>query len=237
MFYWIIPLSFGIASLIAFLIFRVQEKRKVAVVLKGITSLLFIATALVAWICSQNPTHMFGIFVLIALAFGLLGDVFLDIKFITEKYEGLFTVLGFVAFGLGHIFFITGLFLKFYDFSKNPLYLIVPILFAIIGVGISLLLERLTPIRYKKMKPCVIIYGFILFFTMAIYFSTAIQGGRHNWTINLMAIGLILFALSDLILNNTYFAPNCNTPVFVISNHVVYYLAQFTIAVSLFFLL
>lgn len=237
MFYWIIPLSFGIASLIAFLIFRVQEKRKVAVVLKGITSLLFITTALVAWLCSHNPNNTFGIFVLIALAFGLLGDVFLDIKFITEKYEGLFTVLGFVAFGLGHIFFITGLFLKFYAFSKNPLYLIIPILFAIIGVGISLLLERLTPIRYKKMKPCVIIYGFILFFTMAIYFSTAIQGGWHNWTIILMVIGLILFALSDLILNNTYFAPNCNTPVFVISNHVIYYLAQFTIAVSLFFLL
>lgn len=237
MLFWIIPLCFGIVSLIVFLIFRVLEKRKIAVILKGITSLLFITTALVAWLSSNNPNNLFGVFILIALSFGLLGDVFLDIKFISEKYNDLFTILGFLAFGLGHISFITGLFLKFYDFSANPLYLIIPILFAIIGVGISLLLERLTAIRYKKMKPCAIIYGFILFFATAIYLSAAIQSGWQILTINMMAIGLILFMLSDLILNNTYFAPNCNTPIFIISNHVIYYLAQFTIAISLFFLI
>ena len=36
--------------------------------------------------------------------------------------------------------------------------------------------------------------------------------------------------------NNTYFAPGFTSPGFIISNHILYYAAQFLIAVSLFYL-
>lgn len=236
MLYWLIPFILGMLLLGAFLFFRVKEKRVVAVVLKGLTSLLFIITALVAWLASSNPSNSLGIFVLIGLFFGLLGDVFLDIKFITKKHEFLFTALGFIAFGLGHIAYISGLFINFFDFSKSVLYLIIPIIASLLLMVVTLLMEKFTPIRYKNMKPYVIVYGFILFFVTTIYLSGAIQNGWHVTTLTLMFVGFILFALSDLILNNTYFAPGFTKPVFIISNHILYYFGQFLIAISLFFL-
>lgn len=232
-----IPISIGVLFLITFLIFRVKEKRVIAVIFKGVTSLLFITTAVVAWILSKHTNNSFGIFVLIGLFFGLLGDVFLDLKYIVLKREYLFTVLGFVAFGIGHIFFITGLFIHFFVFSANILYLIIPIIVSMLLVVVTVLMEKFTKIKYKEMTPYVIGYGFILFFVTSIYFSTCLQSGWHIITVNMMFAGFVLFALSDLILNNTYFSTGCNTPLFVITNHVLYYIAQFLIAASLLFLI
>ena len=197
---------------------------------------MFIATAVVAWLTSKNPNNWFGIFVLVALVFGLAGDILLDVKYIDLKREHLFTVLGFLAFAAGHIFFSTGLFVFFFDFNSNPFYLIVPALVTALLVTITLLMEKFTMIRYKDMKPYVVIYGIVLFFTVSIYMSTCIQTGWNNTTLIIMFAGLVSFALSDLILNNTYFASGFNTPAFIISNHFLYYAGQFAIAVALFFL-
>ena len=234
--FYLIPLSIGIVLLGVFLYFRVKEKRVHALMLKGLTSLMFIATALVAWLTSKNSTSYYGLFVIAGLFFGLLGDVFLDLKYIVLPKEKMYTILGFCAFGIGHIFFTTGLFLHFFDFTRSVLFIIIPVIVAALFVVISLLMEVFSKIRYKDMKPFVIGYGLILFFTVAMYFSAAIQGSWQVVPVVIMAVGLVLFALSDLILNNTYFAPGFNTPGFVISNHIFYYVAQFTIAVSLFFL-
>jgi len=234
--YWLIPFSIGITFLCVFLFFRVQEKRLIAVIFKGLTSLMFIVTGLVAWLNSQNPHGKFGIYVLIGLAFGLLGDVFLDLKFMDKKREDLFTALGFITFGLGHISHITGLFTNYFDFSANPLYLIIPGVVTLLLVGVVILMEKISKIKYQKMRPFVIIYGLLLFSSVTLFMSASIQTGWNIQTIWLMAISLIFFALSDLILNNTYFAPNCMGPGYIISNHVIYYAAQFAIAISLFFL-
>ena len=236
MLFWLIPLIIGVILFGAFLYFRVQEKRIIAVILKGFTSLMFIATAVVAWLTSNNPNNWFGIFVIIALVFGLAGDILLDVKYIDLKREHLFTVLGFLAFAAGHIFFSSGLFVFFFDFNSSPFYLIIPALVTALLVTITLLMEKFTLIRYKDMKPYVVIYGIVLFFTVSIYISTCIQTGWNNTTVIIMFAGLVSFALSDLILNNTYFASGFNTPAFIISNHFLYYAGQFAIAVALFFL-
>ena len=237
MFYFIIPLSLGIVTLFPFLYFRVKEKRVIAVIIKGFLSLLFIITALVAWLTSKNPSSHFPIFILIGLFFGLLGDIFLDIKYITTKKELFYTILGFFTFAFGHIFYTLGLFVCLYDYSASVLYLIIPIIITLLLMTATLLMEKVSKIRYLKMKPFVIIYSLCLFFTTSIYMSAAIQSGFSNMTLVIFAFGLISFAISDLILNNTYFAPGFNTPVFVITNHVTYYIGQFLIAVSLFFLI
>lgn len=232
-----IPISIGVLFLITFLVFRVKEKRVIAVIFKGVTSLLFITTAVVAWILSKHTNNTFGIFVLIGLFFGLLGDILLDLKYILLKKEHLVTLLGFIAFGIGHIFFITGLFIHFFDFSENVLYLIIPFIVTALLVIVTLLMEKFTKIRYKEMTPYVIGYGCCLFFATTIYLSTCIQTGWHVTTIIMMFAGLVLFALSDLILNNTYFATGFNSPLFIITNHVLYYIGQFLIAASLLFLI
>lgn len=237
MLYWLIPIIIGILLLGAFLYFRVKEKRLIAVIIKGCVSLMFIATAVVAWLTSKNPNHMFGLFVIIGLVFGLAGDVLLDIKYMTQNKEHLFTVLGFLAFAACHTCFTSGLFIYFFNFNASPFYLIIPALVTALLVVITLLMEKFTMIRYKDMKPYVILYGIFLFFTVCIYMSICIQTAWSNPTLFIMFGGLVAFALSDLILNNTYFASGFNTPAFIISNHVLYYVGQFAIAVALFFLI
>ena len=237
MLYWLIPLIIGVILFAAFMYFRVREQRIVAVILKGFTSLMFIATAVVAWQTSKNPNHMFGLFVIIGLVFGLAGDVLLDIKYMTQNKEHLFTVLGFLAFAACHACFTSGMFIYFFNFNASPFYLIIPALVTALLVVITLLMEKFTMIRYKDMKPYVILYGIFLFFTVCIYMSICIQTAWSNPVLFIMFGGLIAFALSDLILNNTYFASGFNTPAFIISNHVLYYVGQFAIAVALFFLI
>lgn len=237
MLYWIIPLIIGIVLFCIFLYFRVSEKRVIAVVIKGLVSLMFILTGLIAWLTSKNPNSNFAIFILIGLVFGLIGDVLLDLKYIRLNKEMLYTKLGFISFGIGHIFYLTGLFINFFDFNSNPLYLILPLIVTLLLVIITLMMEKVSNIRYKSMKLYVIIYGFLLFSDMCIYLSASIQNGWTISTVSIISISLIVFTLSDLILNNTYFAPGCKGPLFIITNHALYYIAQFMIAISLFFLL
>lgn len=198
---------------------------------------MFIVTALVAWLSSNNPQNTFGIFILVGLCFGLFGDVFLDLKFIVKEHELLFTILGFFAFAFGHISYISGLFLNYFSFTAHVLYVIIPLIVTLVLVLFTSFMDKFSNINYQKMKPYVAIYGFFLFFVTSIYLSAAIQNGWQNMTVDLMFASFILFAASDLVLNNTYFAPGFNKPIFIIINHVLYYLAQFLIAVSLFFLL
>lgn len=233
---WLIPLIIGLIAFVVFSIFRVRQQRVIAVWIKGFVSLMFILTGILGFIFSNNPHSSFGIFILIGLFFGLLGDVFLDLKYISLKHTFLFTTLGFIAFTLGHACYVTGLLLNFFDFSRNPLFVIIPGIIAILLTIITLLMEKLSQIKYGKMKPFVILYGLVLFFTVPIYFSTSIQSGWQYVTLTIISISLVFFALSDLILNNTYFASGFDGPLFIVLNHSLYYIAQFAIAVSLFFL-
>ena len=57
MLYFLTPLIIGFILLAVFLFFRVKEQRMIALIFKGCASLLFIITALVAWLTSKNPNN------------------------------------------------------------------------------------------------------------------------------------------------------------------------------------
>ena len=65
--------------------------------------------------------------------------------------------------------------------------------------------------------------------------SLALYHGWQVTTLNIIFIGSILFALSDLVLSGTYFGGK-ERPVDIILNYLTYYPAQFLIAFSLLFL-
>ena len=54
--------------------------------------------------------------------------------------------------------------------------------------------------------------------------------------LNLFFIGAVLFALSDLVLSGTYFGVGKDRPADLIANYLLYYPAQYLIALSLLFL-
>ena len=229
--------TLGAAALIWFLIEKLKKYSVKAAFIKSLVSALFVAVGILGWFLSVRERGLSGpgMFILLGLIFGLMGDIWLDLKYVFPQEDDALTYAGFAAFGAGHVLYITGLILRFYPEGK-PLYLAVPI---VLGVILSLgnaVLERPMKLSFGKMKPVVIAYGVLLFSMVLIAGSFALYRSWKEPMLNLMLIGGILFAVSDLILSGTYFGEGRDRPIDIILNYLTYYPAQFLIAWSMLYL-
>ena len=203
---------------------------------KSVVSAIFVALAVCAWYqcAAGGRLSVLGAFVVPGLVFGLMGDIWLDLKFVYAKDDAPLTYAGFATFGVGHILYQLGLLLQFYVHGKAP-YVLIPLVLALaLGFG-NAFMEKPMKLRYGQMKPIVIAYGFLLFLTVLLSGSLALL---HRWTetaLNLFFLGAVLFAVSDLVLSGTYFGEGKDRPVDIILNYITYYPAQFLIAWSLAF--
>ncbi|MBQ9044826.1 MAG: hypothetical protein IJ112_02620 [Oscillospiraceae bacterium] len=217
----------------------VREKLKAyslkAVFLKTTVSLFFLAVAVCGWFLSAQAggLQVMGVFFVLGLLFGLLGDIWLDLKYVYPAHDDPFTYAGFLSFAIGHVLYITGMLLQYQP--KSALYVILPIALAVLVSGGNILLEKTMKLDFGKMRLIVFGYGAILFSTVLVAGSLALQRGWHEPTLNLIFVGGILFALSDLVLSGTYFGGK-ERPVDIILNYLTYYPAQFLIALSLLYL-
>ena len=204
-----------------------------AVFIKATASMLFIALAAVSLF--HTGYHIFPKFAIIALALGMLGDISLDLKYVYKEQDKPFTIAGFLVFGLGHVFYITGMFLEFYH-GESFLYVLLPLVVGLIGGAATVLIEKPMKLQYKEFRWIVGAYASLLFAMMATTISLTILSGFQALSLILLMVGGILFALSDLILNMTYFGEGHEKPFDIITNSVTYYVAQNLIALSIFFL-
>jgi len=245
----------GGLSLILFLLFRDKKSSVIAVSLKTLTSLFFIATAFAASY-SRTTTgneNMITICLLTftGLLFGLVGDFMLDFKiyFKSLRYEDHMkdsdktTYVGMIAFACGHILYIAATLL--YETGKLMYLLyssVTAILFAV--VFIFIIGKKVTKLDFGKFLIPSLIYCFLLsnfVFLSLIYLVTA-----PNIINTLRFTGALLFLISDLVLSMTYFSepeayktPGILNPEsrFMISiNHITYYAAQFILAILLMYL-
>ena len=219
----------------------IREKVKVyslkAVLLKSVVSVLFISVGVYGtWLSAvKGIVSLLCPFVVLGLLFGLLGDVWLDLKYVFPEKDVPFTYAGFYAFGVGHILYIIGMLLSYYP-SGKLLSVIIPIFLALVlSVG-NALIEKPMKLHYGKFKPIVIAYGITLFAMVLISGSLALNYSWKELPLNLLFIGGVFFAISDLILSGTYFGTGKERPVDLILNYLTYYAAQFLIASSLVFI-
>ena len=228
-------LVLGIVSAVVFMAKRVKEGGVKALVLKALTSALFVscASAAAAEVIGRNKFG-FALFVIPGLVFGLMGDIWLDLKWVYPQDNDIYTFSGFGAFMIGHILFISGLIKNYADF-KRPLYIILPLIIAaVIAVGI-IILEKPMKMKYGKFKLITAVYACILAFMTLLSGSLALMNSFGVKTLNIMFAGGVFFLISDLILSGTYFGEGKNRPVDVITNHASYFAAQFLIAYSIMF--
>ena len=74
----ILIIALGAIALVLFLCEKLRKYSVKATMIKSITSFLFISLAVYTHYVSGQ--HLFGTFVIVALVFGLLGDIWLDFK-------------------------------------------------------------------------------------------------------------------------------------------------------------
>ena len=208
-----------------------------AVLLKSVVSMLFIMVGVYGtWLsASKGNAVLLCPFVVLGLVCGLLGDIWLDLKYVFPEKDEPFTYAGFCVFGVGHILYIIGMLLTYYP-SGKPMTVFVPILLALVlSIG-NAVLEKPMKLSYGKFKPVVIAYGVILFAMVLISGNLALYYGWVKTPLNLIFIGGVFFAISDLILSGTYFGTGKERPIDLTLNYITYYTAQFLIASSLVFL-
>ena len=197
-------------------------------------SFLFIVVALVATL-NSNKFSIINLLIILGLEFGLIGDILLDLKYIDVERTKCYTYAGFIVFGLGHIIYMTALIMNYY-IKGGILFIILAITIDLIASILTILLERPLKLNYGKMKKICFGYALCLFGTFAFSLMLAIQNGFQIVSLNMIMIGSILFAISDLVLSGTYFGEGKERPIDFILNYSTYYAAQFIIAFALLFI-
>lgn len=233
----LIPIIILICAGAVLLFFFLKEKVKAysvkAVMFKAAASICFVSVAAVSLFAKGY--HALSIFVTLGLFFGVLGDIWLDFKYVFKEHDKIFTYAGFIMFALGHAGFISGMYLEFFN-GQSPLYIVLPLVGGLLISVCNLFIAKPMKLDYSGYKVISIIYGFFLFSMTLSSLSLSIMMGFNNVTLIMMFAGGLLFTISDLILSGTYFGKGKERPIDIITNSVTYYLAQFVIALALFFL-
>ncbi len=225
-------LAIGITATIIFLVLRVKKGGIAALYAKAIASCCFIATALAAM--NRNRVFLeFGTLILAGLILGMLGDIWLDLKWIYLQDKDLYLYAGFISFLLGHLCFITAI---FRSAPWNSFSIIMSIVLALVIGLIAILMEKPLKMKYGKFKLIVFLYSCTLALTMTASMMTAYitKFKLSAWIV--MSVGALLFLLSDLVLSGMYFGENKNTKGNIILNHTLYYAAQFCMAATILFI-
>ena len=229
-FWTVIP---AVILLVIYLMLKIKSYDWKEVVVKGVVSCLFITCAIITLLA--NKTYLPGWIIVAGLVFGLSGDILLDLKYVCKEKHKLFTNLGFLVFGLGHLCFIAAMISVVPNGTDaHALYFILPVLGAcLIGFAI-LALEKPMKLVFGDMKLACFLYSICLFSTPLYALSFSILNNFTNQFFVMMFIGGVLFAISDLVLSRTYFGEGHETPIDFVLNYIFYYSAQFVIALSLF---
>ena len=230
--YYAISLTLGIILTLGFLILRVKKGGFFGLFSKTVASVAFIVTAITA-ADEKRSILEFSLFMIMGFMFGMLGDIWLDLKWIYVEEKDYFLYAGFISFLIGHIFFISAI---IHNSPWTPTSIIISVAAALLIATIAVLLEKPMKLEYGKFKPIVFLYSTTLSMTLTTAAVTAyITGFETSWVV--MTIGAALFLFSDLVLSGMYFAKeqNKNTPVNVIVNHTLYYAAQFILASAIHF--
>lgn len=254
---FITMLILAVISAIVFLVVRVKKAGLAGFYTKTIASVFFILLAIFSYfevvkgkILIPKVYTAYSMFIITGLIFGMLGDVFLDLKVAYTKDNDIHLPAGMISFSIGHIFYLIALMVYSgsvileatngkvdvsLGFHYGPL-----IAAIVVGAG-AIILAPFMKLDIGKFKIPAATYGILLTYTavQSLYsLIVASQAGTLNNGLLVMTIGGISFLISDLILSQIYFAKekNMDTPIMVLACHITYYIAQILIALSIFFI-
>ena len=221
----------GVIFTIVFLVFRKAEVPLSVAFVKSAASISFVFTALFSFIENESCPPYLGAFIVCGACFGMLGDIFLDLKYVHPNEQNKYLLSGFVTFAIGHLF---------YSFSLASTYGVEPlnIIFGLVGavlIGATVpFTAKTTPVDYGKFFKVTTAYIAIIGFTIGLSISFAVTDFCLHTLV--FSIAMIFFLVSDTFLSWIYFGKDEKMRTHrlsIVLNHATYYIAQFIIAFSL----
>lgn len=225
-----VVLSVGVVISLIFCFNRSKGYSVNNLIFKSVSSLCYLLTAVFALITNYKA-YTYGSLVIMGGALGLVGDILLDLKGIYKNEEKIYLKGGFIFFLIGHIFYFCAV---IYSIKmKWYLVLIAAVVSVIIGV-LTVASANLMKVHYGAYRRIVAVYVAFLAMT-SIISIIAVFVTHFQKAYVIMAIGSILFLLSDAVLSNTFFGRGKDKPIHLFINHFLYYVGQYLIAASVMF--
>lgn len=227
--YWIL-VALGFALLIYYIYEKCKAYTAKAVVVKATVSALFmmVGTVTAFMVPAEAEHRALAFFILGGLLWGLLGDIWLDLKFVHRSDETLYTYAGFIVFLIGHLIYFTGIVKEFG--ASHVVWVVAPMVGGLIFGVVNVFLGPKMKLDYTGYKAITMIYGGILVgCALSTCCLAAFAYGFQEPVLNIFAIGYISFLASDLILSQTYFAGNESKGI-IAANYATYYAAMYIFA-------
>lgn len=251
---FIAALAAGVAATVAFIIKRKAVVTVDVVLRKALASVLFIITAVCALIPSFAPilkleqfdllsskavpfalkTASAGaLFVIVGLCFGMLGDIWLDLKYAHKEGEKRYLNAGFLSFLIGHLFYSLFMFIYY----KPKFGWLAFLGGAVVVACFTAFTEDILKVKYGESKKITVTYMAVLGGTLSLAGDCMIESGFTYMSIIFFA-GMVFFIASDALLAGIYFGNDekaRTSRLSIVLNHTLYYIGQYLIAASLFF--
>lgn len=226
-----IVLPFG---LIVSLIFCIQRRKGYSLknlMFKSVSSLCYLLTAVFA-LLSNSDAYIYGSLIIFGGALGLVGDILLDLKGIYKQDEKSYLNGGFIFFLIGHIFYTSAV---VYSIRMKVWLVVLCAIISIVISAVNVLSANIMKVHYGAYRKIVFVYVAFLVMTMIVSIAATIVA-EFSKSYLIMAIGAVLFTVSDAILSNTFFGRNKDGSIHMFFNHLFYYAGQYLIAASVMFM-
>lgn len=226
-----IALPIGIIVSLAFCIKRADGFSMGNTIFKVVSSLCYIITAVFAMF-SNPDMHLYAGLIIFGGVLGMLGDIFLDLKGVYPQDKKTYMYGGFISFLIGHIFYFSAI---IYASKMAVKWIVICVLISIaFSIG-NLFISKILKQDFGEYKAIVTAYVIFLAMTMIVSIVAMFQSHFSKEYI-VLAVGSVMFTLSDVILSGTYFGQNQDTKFHYFINHFTYYAAQYLIASSILFM-
>ena len=226
-----IVLPFGLIVSFIFCLKRGKGFSISNLMLKSVSSLCYLLTAAFA-LMSNSSAYVYGSLIIFGGALGLVGDILLDLKGIYKKDESTYLKGGFIFFLVGHVFYSTAI---LYSARLKYWIVLICVAFSFLFSYCNLLSAKFTKVHFGAYRGIVFVYSVFLAFTLSLSVAAAIVSHFSKGYV-ILALGAILFTLSDAILSNTFFGRNKDSFMYFFTNHLSYYAGQYLIAASILFM-
>lgn len=191
--------------------------------LKALSGIMFI---IVPFLVSEKNkkirTTKYFKTMLVGFIFATLGDVLLDID---NSSFGILFILGMLFFALTHVMFSVS-FIKHIKFNKVSLISLISLF-----VPTLLVLNCFNLINAGDLTLVINVYAFIISLMVSLAITMYSKKELNKYFKTTTLLGVILFAVSDLILVFALFGNNPSKWL-LLSNNLVYYIAQLVIGLS-----